>query len=795
MKTNLMLAVAAACGVLSAAETVSLNGAWTMTAFPQPDAGAIRTLPLPKGLAMRQYAATVPGCCEMELVKTGELPDPMVGMNDFAFRAYEGHQWLYEKKFVTPKVSPGESAVLVFDGIDTLADVFLNGEKIGSPENMFIPHEFDVTGRLREGAENTVQVLLRPVGLAARDVTLGELGYTMTGGADHERFRKAPHMYGWDTTPRLPVSGIWRDVRLEVRPAVRIDNAAWIVLSVDARKKTATLTCRARVRAPFAVYHHAKTVCTLSRNGKVAVRNERFLLGPQMCSSGMFVPEADLWWPRGAGEPALYDARIEVVRDDGTVLAADERKLGLRTVRLEYDDRKLPERPGKFLFRINGEPIYVRGTNWIPTDPIPSRQRDRIVPTLEYAKELNCNLIRVWGGGVYEPELFYDWCDRNGVMVWQDFMTACAVPPQDAAFCETMRQEVLSVVLRFRNHASIVLWAGDNEIDQAGGWALGERQRDPNKHRLTRQTIPDVLFEYDVTRPYLPSSPYVSPEAFAKKVDPAEDHLWAGPRGWWKTKYYSDNPCWFCSEGGGFSLPSRASLVKMLPPGCIDRYWKNPDERDWHKLEWTDAWRHRATCPNLEPNVYPWFRTDLVQRMSAALWGDVPRKDLDTFIEQSQIAHAEAVKFQVERFRERKFVSKGGFVVWNVRDCWPNISDAVTDWYGDRKKSFFAQKAAQADVLAMISEEGRLKVINDTLRPVSGRVTVTDKATGKVVHSGDYSVGPNTVADLAACAWTGQGVYAIDYEADGRKFHAHYLYGEPPFDWNRFSTLLKGEYE
>ena len=790
-----LLALLPAVGDVFAAETVLLNGAWELTAFPQPRAGAVRSLPLPEGLAVKKYAATVPGCCEMELVKAGELPDPMVGMNNFAFRAYEGHQWLYAKSFAAPAVKPGERAMLVFDGIDTLADVFLNGEKIGSPENMFIPHAFDVTDRLKAGAENVVQVLIRPVGLAARDVTLGELGYTMAGGSDHERFRKAPYMYGWDTSPRLPVSGIWRDVRLEVQPEVRIDNTVWIVHSVDRRAKTAMVSCRTRVSAPFEVYHNAKVVFTLSREGRTALRDERFLLGPQMRSSlRPTVRDVALWWPRGAGDQPLYDATVEVIANDGKVLATETRRIGIRTVQLEYDDRKPPERPGKFFFRINGEPIYVRGTDWIQTDPIPSRQKARIASTLEYVKELNCNLVRVWGGGVYEPDEFFDWCDANGVMVWQDFMTACAVPPQDDDFLRMMREEALSVVLRLRNHPSLVLWAGDNENDLAMRWGLGPLGPDPNRNRLTRETLPRVLFEYDATRPYLPSSPYVSADAFAKRTEPAEDHLWAPPRAWWKTPYYTDDHCCFCSEGGGFALPSRASLEKMLPPGMIDRFWKNPEEKDWKKLEWTDPWHHRATCPNMEPNQHPWKRTDFVQKMSAAIWGEVPRHDLDAFIAQSQVAQAEAIKFQVEHFRSQKFANRGGFVVWNVRDCWPTISDAVSDWYGDKKKAFYAQKTAQADVLLMIAEDRRIVAVNDTLRPVSGRVKVTDKQSGKVVFEGPYEVGANGVSTVASCGWSGQGVYAIDYTVGDVRHHSHYIYGEPPFDWPRFSALLEGEY-
>ena len=272
MKTHSILATAFAAGIVAAAaasETLSLNGAWKLETFAQPDDGAVRSLPLPKGLAVKSYQATVPGCCEMELVKAGEMPDPMFSTNALAFTALEGNQWLYTKTFRCPAREPGERAVLAFDGIDTLADVFLNGEKIGEADNMLIPHEFDVTDKIRVGAENTVQVLIRPVGLAARDKIPGELGWTMGGGANHEFFRKAPHMYGWDIMPHMPFSGIWRDARLEVRPKCHIDYPAWIVRAIGVQHRWADVHVRMRITTPFSVFYKAKVRATLSRNGKV----------------------------------------------------------------------------------------------------------------------------------------------------------------------------------------------------------------------------------------------------------------------------------------------------------------------------------------------------------------------------------------------------------------------------------------------------------------------------------------------------------------------------------------------
>ena len=775
-----------------AASMANLDGEWTLDAFPQPEDGAVRSLPLPKGLDVRRYQATVPGCCEMELVKAGLLPDPMFSTNAFAFMAYEGHQWVYGKRFAAPPRKAGERQVLVFEGIDTLADVFLNGEKIGEADNMLIPHEFDVTGKVRTDADNLLQVLIRPVGLAAADVLVGQLGHTMEGGADHERFRKAQYMYGWDIMPHLPVSGIWRSVRLETRPAARIECAAWTALAVDRAKRTADVAFFARIVAPSRNLHKASVKCTLSRNGKIAAVRKQTYHGPQT-KVRMSFGDVDFWWPCGAGEAALYDARAELIDDDGTVLAADERKFGVRIVKLEYEDRKLPERSGRFVFTINGEPIYVRGINWVPLDPIPSRQAGHLPNVLPMIVDLNCNLVRVWGGGVYEPDAFFDWCDANGVMVWQDFMMGCSVPPQDDEFAEKIRKEALSVVLRFRSHPSLVLWAGDNENDLSAGWGLGSRNRpDPNANRITREVLPRVVREYDVMRPYLPSSPFVSEDAFAGRAEPSEDHLWGGPRAYWKHPYYTNNACWFCSEGGSHALPSRKSLERMMPAADVLKPWLNPGVEDCRSLLWTPQWIYHATNPYLDMDRWGLVhRNDHVLKQAGALFGDVERHDIDTLVAQTQSSQAESIKFQVELFRSQKFKKKGGFVVWNLRDGWPEISDAICDWYGDRKKSYHALKAAYRNVLPIVTEDHRLVVVNDLLKPVRGHVKVAEAATGEVVLERDYEAPANGVLDLAPIAWNGQGVFIVDYTADGETFRTHYLHGEPPFAWGDYVKWTK----
>ena len=775
-------------GELSAG-AVDLNGAWKLETFAQPDDGAVRSLPLPKGLAVKSYQATVPGCCEMELVKAGEMPDPMFSTNALAFTALEGNQWLYTKTFACPPREPGERMVLVFDGIDTLADVFLNGEKVGEADNMLIPHEFDVTDRIRVGAENTVQVLIRPVGLAARDKIPGELGWMMGGGANHEFFRKAPHMYGWDIMPHMPFSGIWRDVRLEMRPKCHIDYPAWIVRAIGVQHRWADVHVRMRITTPFSVFYKAKVRATLSRNGKVHSKEVPFR-GP-MCRLQVGLTDVDFWWPRGMGEPALYDAKIELISDDGKVLAVDERKIGIRQFAFEYDDVKLPERPGKFLFRVNGEPVFIRGVDWVPLDPIPSRQASHFEKVLPMMADLNCNLVRVWGGGVYEPDEFFDWCDANGVMVWQDFMMACAVPPMVDEFAEAMKKEVLSVVLRLRNRASLMAWAGDNENDEAVVWSLGDLAPSPATFRITRKVIPDILREYDVTRPYLPSSPYRTDDCHFKRTRTAETHLWGGPRAWWKTDYYTNNPSWFSSEAGAHALPSRATFDRMMPAADVLKPWCNPDEKDYLKLQWTLQWVYRATNPYLDKNNWGLVhRNDHVLKQTGALFGDVPRHDVDLLIEQSQTAQAEAIKFLVELYRSQKFTKKTGFVEWNLRDGWPTISDAISDYYGNKKKSYHYLKRAFQTVLPIVTDFGRLVVVNDSREVVKGHVKLTEAATGKVVLERDYEAAPNAVTDLAPVAWDGQGLFIIDYTVGGETFRTHYLHGEPPFKWSDYRAWM-----
>ena len=225
---------------------------------------------------------------------------------------------------------------------------------------------------------------------------------------------------------------------------------------------------------------------------------------------------------------------------------------------------------------------------------------------------------------------------------------------------------------------------------------------------------------------------------------------------------------------------------------AAERPWKNPDAPKWQDLQWTDEWAYRATNPYLDKASYLMHRNDVALRQCAALFGDVPRHDLDLFIAQSQSAQAESIKFQLENFRSQKFAGKGGFVVWNLRDGWPTVSDAFTDYYGEKKKAYWAVKAAYQNVLVMVAEDGRVLALNETLKPVKGHVKIVEAKDGKAVFEGDFEIEANGRAEVAKVAWNGQGLFRIVWTSDGGDGANHYLHGEPPFAWADYAKWNEG---
>jgi beta-mannosidase len=741
------------------AATQSLDGAWILRGGP----GA-QVPRAPAGLdGLATMPARVPGNVELALQAAGRAPDPLIAPNTWDYVRFETWAWWYERVFTCDaQLLAAWRTDLVLDGLDCIGSVWLNGVHIGDTANALIAHRLDATTALRSG-ENRLCIRVSSGLREARAAGPGPVATThQTAGFESLRLRKAAHQFGWDIMPRLLSAGLWRSVRLEAVQEHAVAAVYWTTLAVDADLRTATVAVDWSLRLPDADWEQWRVRVSLDESvvaeaGVCADRGRRLLR----------LDDVDLWWPRGWGEARLHDARIELLDAAGRTIDTHASRIGIRTVRLRRSEALGGNGAGDFGLEVNGSRLYARGTNWVPLDALHSRDGQHLAAAVDMLAELGCNTVRMWGGNVYESDAFYDWCDANGMLVWQDFAFGCGVYPQDDAFAAVVADEAASVVHRLRNRPSIALWCGSNETDQAVSWAWPGQHLDPNRDRITRHVLAQAVSDHDPIRDYLPSSPYLSPAVQAGGGQP-EDHLW-GPRDDFKGSYYTASPACFVSEIGYHGCPSQDSLARMVPAGTA--LWPVVDNPALLPL---------AVKPLPGDTGYD-YRIALTARQATQLIGREPR-NLDEFAAASQLSQAEALKFFIETWRAGKGRT-WGLLWWNLRDGWPIISDAVVDWHGGRKLAYGVIKACQQDVTVLVQEavSGRHRVlaINDTLRPLRLEAVI-DQLGGGQLWSGSVIVPANAIAEVCGLAasvttpqcwrlrWSGEAVGSSHYIAGPR---------------------------
>jgi beta-mannosidase len=725
---------------------------------------------------------------EIALTAAGVVGDPMIGNNVWQMRPFEGYQWCYSRTFASPQVVSGQRVFLHFGGIDCLADIWLNGEKIGSPENMLIEHTFDITDKLSQGRENTLQVIIRSAVIEAQDYLLNFLTHKGST-ANHEsvNIRKAPHSYGWDILPRLVSAGLWRDVKLEIAEPIRFTDVFWTTRWADAKNRRACVMLDYQLKIPFTELDKHKAVVRLKRNGKVVFERSNVLY-THVYGGEFTLDNVDLWWPRSYGEAALYDAEVSVEDSDGRILAIDRKKIGIRTVELDFTEITTPEEPGEFCFKVNGEKIFIKGSNWVPIDALHSRDAEWLPKVMEMAIDLNCNMLRCWGGNVYEDHAFFDICDSAGILVWQDFAMGCDMYSQGDEFAKKIHDEAVSLVIKLRSHPSLALWSGNNENDQGFNGRGGAFNLDANRDRTSRQVIPDVLFEYDPTRPYLPSSPYYTPGFYRMgRTDRylPEQHLW-GPRGYYKAPFYTDQIAHFVSEIGYHGCPDRESLERMFTPANVYPWKKGT-------FEWNDEWQTKAVKYH-QYSTSTDNRNNLMINQIKELFGDVPT-DLDRFIFASQSVQAEAMKYFIEFWRMDKF-RRTGILWWNLRDGWPVVSDAITDYWCSKKMAYYYIRQVQYDACVMVGDarEGSHPVVavNDTREEKRGTVVVRDLDTRETLLSGSFVIPANGKTVVGYIPETGkQAMWQVEYTVGDKRLNNHYLAGKAPFKLSDYERWYK----
>lgn len=719
--------------------------------------------------------AEVPGSFVLDLFRAGKIPDPFFGDNIIKLQYLETMHLWYSVRF---RFDFEEDDALLFEGIDTISDVYLDGMHILRTENMFIPHRANATG----SGEHELLVHITPAVIEARKYKAPASSNALWYNYQGLYIRKAAYSFGWDILPRVASGSIWRPVYVVGAKADAINDVFVYTLYTKPDENKAKI----RIYFDITVSDDMVQNYVIRFSGKCCdseFTEEIVPWGNQYSRMAFVIENAKLWWPRGYGEPNLYDCRAELIYG-GEVVDTYKIKVGVRTVELCRTE-SIKDGEGEFLFKVNNTPVFWRGVNWSPLSPFPSENEKKLPDGLSYLWECGANSVRMWGGGVYEDDSFFDFCDERGIMVWQDFMMACAVYPQDAEFASKLEEEAVYQICRLRRHPSLMIWSGDNECDCTyNTW--GGVVRDPNENVITRELLPRLCRMHDFSRPYLPSSPYISKECFSLGLHSPEEHLW-GDRPHYKSEYYTKSECRFVSEIGHHGAVSPESAKKFIGKEYLYPIIAENGEAN-------DHWMAHATETQITDRESPYkYRMRMLVRKVTDYVGSLP-ETYEEFAKVSQIVHAEAVKTFIELFRGEKW-RRTGIIYWNLADGWPISCESVVDCYGTKKLAFGFMKRAYAPLYLMIRSDGEkttLVASNDTLDEKLISFKVTDSESGEVIAEGRGTSQANSTTEMCRLTLPSKSAfYKIEWTEGGKTSVSHYFDDVSNIDVEKYIACLE----
>jgi beta-mannosidase len=675
-----------------------------------------KELPLDKGWTFRQaardswYPATVPGSVHLDLLQNGLVGDPFYRENEKSQQWIGKTDWEYRLELDVPADILGRRHVdLVFEGLDTYARVFLNGKKVLDADNMYRRWRVPAAGLKPRGNELRVE-LRSPITEALPH--LAKVGYVLpavndTGEKTSPYTRKAPYQYGWDWGPRLVTCGIWKPVRLEAWDDARIVDVfvRQRELQQDVARLTADVEVLAAKPAAAGAAPHASLTVEVEGGGSPVTVDVPLKEGASLHEVDFEIRQPRLWWPNGLGEQHLYRVTARLV-EAGQAIDEAKTRVGLRTLEL----RRQADQWGKsFEFVVNGVPVFAKGANWIPADSFPTRvTRERYESLLRSARDAHMNMLRVWGGGLYESDDFYDIADEMGLLLWQDFHFSCSLYPADQAFLENVKVEVEEAVRRLRNHPSLALWNGNNEIE-AGWFQWGWKESLPgwlwdDYQKLFHDAVPKVVARFDPTRAYWPSSPSANREADPGSSDNGDMHYWGVWHGRAPFSDYEKQVTRFMSEYGFQSFPEMRT---------IRAFAKGEDMG----LETPVMLSHQKS-PNGNQLIREYMLRDYP-----------PPRDFASFLYLSQVLQAEGVKVSAEHLRRMRPRAMGS-LYWQLDDCWPVASWSSIDYYGRWKALHYYARRFYDDLLVSLDQE---EDANEVGVHVTSDRTTTVKASLRVV--------------------------------------------------------------
>ena len=662
---------------------VSLNEGWE---FRQKTDG-------PPSDATKWLPAVVPGVVHTDLLRNRVIPDPFYRDNEAKLQWIENADWEYRKTLAaTPEMLAHEHVDLVFEGLDTLADVYVNDKQVLTADNMFREWRTDVKSFLKPG-DNVVHIVFHSVFLAMKELQNEDPSFSLTHAEGKQYIRKAAYEYGWDWGPRFVTSGIWQPVYLELWDEVRVSDFG--IEQPDVTKDVANLV--ADVTLESAVSGTATVYVGYIASGKPgeAFREVTLHPGTNPVEVPLTILKPELWYPAGYGPQSLYKFSVRVGIHT-KVVAQKDTETGLRKVALRRDLDKFGR---SFEFDVNGIPVFMKGAALIPFDSFPSRvTTEHIRGIMQTVHDANMNMVRVWGGGVYGTDDFYRICDELGIMVWQDFMFATRIP---YSIRDNVSREAEYQVRRLRNHPSIALWSGNNELEGFMDW----EHESPESHErawieymaLFSGILPRTVERLTPEVPYIPSSPSAEYEPTSETFQAGDAHNWEVWHGNKPPQFYETMKSRFVSEFGFQAFPDMRTIDEFTLPD--DRGVRTP-VMDAHQ-------KNNGTSGNQKIQDF------ILQNYHAP-------KDFESFVYLSQVLQAETVKIGAEHFRRRRPLTMGT-LFWQLNDCWPVISWASIDYDGRWKALQYYAKHFYNDLLVSPHEEDGAVAVY----VVSDRVTST----------------------------------------------------------------------
>lgn len=754
------------------------------------------------------YPATVPGVVHTDLLQNKIIEDPFFRLNERGLQWIDKEDWVYETCFtLAADMMRKENMELVFEGLDTYADVYLNDECILKANNMFRRWSIPVRQYIRE-ENNILKVYFHsPVKIDVPKWDALPYQYPASndqsenGGLFNKKIsifaRKAGYHYGWDWGPRLVTSGIWRPVYIRAWSDLRINDVFIEQKEVGAGR--AVIAGHVELDADKDMDGVLVTI-TDEATGRVLGEWQADLKrGTNRVTVDFVLHKPKLWWSNGLGEPFLYRFRTDIIAG-GELLDSKTERVGIRSLKVVHQ----PDKDGHtFYIELNGHPVFAKGANYIPLDNfLPRVTPENYKRTILDAAGVNMNMLRVWGGGIYENDVFYDLCDEHGIMIWQDFMFACSMYPAEGALLDNIHQEAVDNVKRLRNHACIALWCGNNECQDAWlGWGWKreiERQNKEYADKIWAQyrqqyhvTLPGVVREYAPGTFYWPSSPFAFEGEMSGTTD-GDRHYWSVWHGKAPISDYDSEKSRFFSEYGFQSFPEFES---------VKRYAPYPEDWDIRSEVMMSHQRGGDHANGL-------IETYLLNEYKK------PR-DFRAFLYMNHVLQGDAIKTAIESHR-RQMPYNMGTLFWQHNDCWPVASWASRDYYGRWKAQHYYVRKAYDDILISPVVEGddlKVYAVSDRLENTSGRLQLqVCQFDGTVVHHWGKSVGISgndsrvcfsaPLAKLLEGANRGTVYVRVDYtDKSGRVYHNNYCLGKqkdmdyPKVDLQTEVRSIEGGYE